>query len=361
IALSTEPTGREAFGLYAALAEEARLYLTTPMGERIGFTFTPVEEKIGGRSFWRAGWTADGDAEWALQSADMLLRKSGGRFFTADDGLAYNPTDPFVGGAQPFLLTGPDGTAYAVSSDGRVQEIRKEGARLFVGDSGITADNGAVLNFLRDADGRIARVTTPDGKATVYSYDDKGQLTRYRALEDGSGGRFGYDDTGRLAVTTGGSGTPRVIVYDGDGGIVETPLHEDLGGISQFTGRVISGDASGGSQFYTLTIRDSDLVTGAGGNGPVVRVETSSEATTPEIDGGRLLSLQRSGGKTVALYRFEAAGLYTLALSGGSEFDLVLGAAGDINADGSVNGTDSDLLRDGGVDADITGDGTIDA
>src|SRR3546814_12549836 len=61
-----------------------RVYLTLPNGERASFTFAPVEEKIGGQTFYRPAWVADGDHGFVLASVDAQLRRIGAAFFLVD-------------------------------------------------------------------------------------------------------------------------------------------------------------------------------------------------------------------------------------------------------------------------------------
>ncbi|EOD0531968.1 hypothetical protein ACJEBC_005063, partial [Escherichia coli] len=54
----------------------------------------------------------------------------------------------------------------------------------------------------RDAAGRLAEVITPEGK-TQYAYDKSGRLTGIFS-PDGTSQRTGYDERGRVNVTTQG-------------------------------------------------------------------------------------------------------------------------------------------------------------
>ena len=55
-------TGRESSGVYEPLRDGTRVYLTLPSGERVGFTFRPVEETIPNQSvrlkYYRPAWVA---------------------------------------------------------------------------------------------------------------------------------------------------------------------------------------------------------------------------------------------------------------------------------------------------------------
>ncbi len=355
LAVNTDTTGREAVGLYAAMQEGTRLYLTAPDGTRLGFTFAPVVKKIGDLNFYTPAWVADEGSDWQLSSNKIDLRKAGGRFYTTDSAIPYNVEDPFIGGEEPFVLTGPDGTAYVLATDGRIQEIRTATKRLFVGDSGITAASGEVLSFLRDAEGRIARATSSSGESVVYSYDELGQLIGVRKLNDGTGARYGYAD-GLLTSLSEIGGTGRTIAYNADGSVTEAEVEADLGGVGQVVGQVT--DVPAGNSTYTFTIRDNEVAAAAGGR-MILRIALSGEAATPNLEGAGLLSLLRNGGQTVALYSVERGGFYRIDVDG-PDTEMEISIAGDINLDGSVNGVDSDLLRAGGPGTDIDGDGDTD-
>ncbi|MGX9354808.1 putative Ig domain-containing protein [Roseobacteraceae bacterium S113] len=273
LALDTRATGQETVGVFAALSEGARLYLTAPDGARLGFTLVPERIEIGSRSFFRANWVADDPtAGWTLETADSPLRKSGNRFFTAA-GVPYTPLDPAAAGFQPFVLRNAAmGLAYVADTDGQVREIQKGSGRFFVGASGITAATGEVLSFLRDANGRIARATTPDGVSVVYTYDSEGRLARVRDLTDGSSTAYGYNDRA-LALAASDAGEARVFLRDGNGEVTTAPLAATLGGVAEISSNPQTGDASGGDAFYALTIRESDIDRGTGdGRGPILRV-----------------------------------------------------------------------------------------
>src|SRR5205823_999063 len=70
---------------------------------------------------------------------------------------------------------------------------------------------------------------------------------------------------------------------------------------------------------------------------------------TPVVYGLQPLSRYVDGDRTVALFRADRAGTYLLELRGATASDrgayrLRLDVAGDVNADGAVNGADSALL-----------------
>ena len=107
------------------------------MGCRAAFTFTPVAETIGGQTFYRPAWTAEGAHGFVLNSANAQLRKVGAQFFDVASGGAYNPASPLFGD-QDYKLTGPNGTVYVIDSANGTVAIVSAAGTLQVSDSGVT-------------------------------------------------------------------------------------------------------------------------------------------------------------------------------------------------------------------------------
>lgn len=105
----------------------------------------------------------------------------------------------------------PQGESYRYILDncGRVTEERDWGGvvwRYRYDDDGLCTArvNGLeeTILYSRDAAGRLAEVITPEGK-TQYAYDKSGRLTGIFS-PDGTSQRTGYDERGRVNVTTQG-------------------------------------------------------------------------------------------------------------------------------------------------------------
>ena len=346
-------TGREHLGVHGAFEDGTRLWLTLPSGERAGFSFTPVVEQVGTLRFYRPAWIADAANGWTLASTDALLGRSGTHYFEAASGMPYNPLGGTFTGYD-YTLTAPDGTRYLIDATQGIKEIHQTGGtRLFVSDNGITADSGATLQFVRDANNRISRVVAPDGSTLVYQYDAKGLLSAMRNLSTGEGYRYAYDVQGRLSAMVRVGEAGRAIDYAADGSVSDRVIVADLGGAGSFAGQSVSGSVgASGSDLYTFSVRASEIVAAAAGQ-LILRV-TSSGATTPQIPGLTPLSVMSSGGTTTALFAIRAEGLYRLAISGSGDYTLQLGVAGDLNDDGQVDGLDSASI------GDIDGDGDVD-
>jgi len=358
-------TGREALGVYSSYADGTRVYLDLPNGERAGFSFLPIATVIGGNTFYRPAWLAHDAHGFTLTSTDTLLTKAGARYYDAGTGQPYNPQSSFFTGAD-FTLTAPapDGTQYLIDAASGIQEIRKGGQRLFVSDNAVTAESGATLQFVRDAEGRITRAIAPNGTTIVYLYDGGGNLSAVRNLSTGAGYRYTYDNgllTGSVRI--GGAGES--IAYHADGSVSVQAVTADLGGLTQFTGEVAAESlGAGASDLYTFSIRASEIAATSGGQ-LILRVAIDAAAglnlADPAVLGMTPLSVERTDNRIVALFGFTQEGLYQLRIAGtgasSGSYELRMAAAGDLDLDGDVDGTDSAAFAASAAGADITGDG----
>ena len=68
-------TGEVEPGNFPAMTDRARVYLTLPTGQRVGFSFTPVDTSVGNLQTFTPAWTADSGTSWQLQSYGVNLRK----------------------------------------------------------------------------------------------------------------------------------------------------------------------------------------------------------------------------------------------------------------------------------------------
>src|SRR3546814_3570756 len=133
-------------------------------------------------------WGACGDHGFGLGSVDAQLRRIGAAFYLVGGGAGYKPGAAQFGDSD-YRLTGPDGTAYVIDSVRGTVAIESADGRLMVGDGGVTALGGASLQFVRDAAGRITRVSAADGTSIVYEYDADGRMSDTSNLATGEGER----------------------------------------------------------------------------------------------------------------------------------------------------------------------------
>src|SRR3546814_4849843 len=83
----------------------------------------------------------------------------------------------------------------------------------------------------------------------------------------------------------------------------------------------------------------------------ILRVATTGDAT-PAIAGLTPIASAMHGGQRVTLFALRDPGLFELTVSGSGEYSLDLRIAGDVNADGKVDGADSVALDAAAAGAD---------
>nr|WP_319423729.1 putative Ig domain-containing protein [Pleurocapsa sp. FMAR1] len=340
-----------------------RLYLTTPDGERVGFTFQPVAEKITGLTYYRPAWVADDGVNYTLDSTDVLLSKAGNRFYDLQTAKPYNPSFPQTPNSpNPYTLTTPENVVYTLDATGNLQEqVTADGTRLIYSDSGIlNPATGEMVRFETDKAGRLTQVTAPNGTAVVYDYDKAGNLVSARNLALGDSVRYSYGDQG-LNLIAGDTG--EAIEYF-DTPVVK-PLTGDLSTASSFTGSTTTGTGEG---LYSFGFRDSEILSTNTGS-VLLGVDLTGTDELPTIEGLTLLSTQTTADSSFALYTIDKEGLNLLSVNDAGDYELQLGIAGDVNRDNAVDGVDSQLVKnalgtsigDAGYDAalDVNRDRTI--
>ena len=110
-------------------------------------------------------------------------------------GEGYRLFDPAA-----YRYTAPDGQVFVVSRTAGLQSLTdRAGNVLTMSPAGITSTHPLVpgstlgLAFTRDAQGRITRVTDPEGRSLVYAYDTAGDLVSVTD-RDGAVTAFTYEE-----------------------------------------------------------------------------------------------------------------------------------------------------------------------
>ncbi len=225
---------RESLDKEGYLRPQARVYLNGPDGKRLGFTFAPDPfGALFAGVFWRPRFTADPGVFDRLEApGEQIAYPEGGGFAAAIAALSdpYNPAS--------YFLTTKDGTRYEYEQGRGLRNVTDlSGNRLVYSDDGIfhyNAGNTAPdqsVRFVRDPQGRISEIVSPDGSTLRYGYDGRGDLrsfsdqvtntTKYvysvsrphfltnivDSLERDAL-RLEYDEVGRLSMVRDGSGNP---------------------------------------------------------------------------------------------------------------------------------------------------------
>ncbi|MCY2990701.1 MAG: Ig-like domain-containing protein, partial [Planctomycetota bacterium] len=396
--LDVPNTGREVYGIYAPLSDGSALYLTTPTGERIKFRFQPqVVFQVPGVTYYRPAWQAvDTTSGYTLQSVDALLMRSGHAYYAVESGTPYHPANPKLAGSD-YTLTGPDGTAYEIDSTlGIVRQITPGGTTLQVSTSGLIAADGTYVDFDRDSSGRLQSIITQVGTQLDYTYDSRGNLIRVQsspqspsAGADGTGTvpattvihSYGYDpqQSHLLRVSTGAT-VNRAIFYAG--GVTVTGLTANLGNIADSSGQRYSSSlaSSAAGDLYAFDVTQEQLDSVAGGELwvriHVLGTTDGFRPAMPAVEGAVRVhpagALADPNAREVfAIFKISSPGSYLVRIAAAQpgDYELEVGVAGDINADGRVDGFDSQLFAaafgTNAVDAnylaaaDLDGDGRV--
>jgi RHS repeat-associated protein len=177
------------------------------------------------------------------------------------DGNTYDIFDP-----SDYILTLPDGRQLSINQTRGLTQVKDlNGNTLTVSATGINHSSGIGMTFTRDAQGRITRITDPNGNFMTYGYDTNGDLvsftdreentTHFTYFEDqphlldtitdprgitpvrneyyedgrikshtdafGKTIQYAHDVTGRQEVVTDRNGATRVLHYDERGNVIK--------------------------------------------------------------------------------------------------------------------------------------------
>jgi len=263
----------------------------------------------------RATFVSRPGTQGKLESLDnnnlTILDSQPGEVQLLDDltNSVYNPSR--------FRYTAADGTEVIIHKRDGIESIRdNNGNTLTFTVNGIIHSAGRSVLFQRDSNGRITRVTDPEGNIQEYTYSESGDLLTHSDAEGNTTkflynyqhglisvvdplnrvvSRNEYDANGRLISSTGADG--RVITYthnigsrqevltDGDGSITVLDYDED-GNILSMT------DPLGNVSLYSY---DAD------GN-QISRTNSEGETTVQTFDtSGNILSQTNPLGHTATM------------------------------------------------------------
>ncbi len=298
-----------------------RVYIDTPEGQRVGFTFEPEAGPGLFGAAWRPRFVPDPGVFYELEVDNVTLQqRSDGSFALYLLGFNYNPSK--------FRLIAQDGTRYHYDQFRGLEKIEdRHGNFLSYTEDGIVHSSGVAVTFERDSEGRIVRVIDPEGKAITYGYDGRGNLisvtdragetTQFTYLDepahyvaeiiDARGERVNlleYDADGRIAADIDALGHAVRMDWDLE---AFTGTFTDAKGnvyLKQYDnqGRVIAEtDPLGNKQFYSYD---------AHGNQTSVTDKNGHTTVMSYDDRGNLLSITDPLGNTVQ-YQYDAFGQIT--------------------------------------------------
>ncbi|MCA9213548.1 MAG: Ig-like domain-containing protein [Planctomycetales bacterium] len=259
--------------------EGTRVYLTTPSGRRVGFTFDPqpVAGLLG--VIWKPRFTPDPGVYDTLEVDNVNLSQNpDGTFGIYLFGFPYNP--------DSYTLTTKDQRRYRIDQFGGLQDITdRNNVVLSFEDNGIFSSVGQSIEWLRDEQGRITQIIDPAGNSIHYEYHPTGDLasvtdqvfntTSMTYLSEPGHyldevvdplanvvSKTIYDDDGRVDQVFDALGNPITQTYDLDNnretisdrlGNPTTLVFNDRGLITEEI------DALGNSMLYTYDNNDNEL------------------------------------------------------------------------------------------------------
>ncbi len=174
------------FGGSQGFFEGTRVYITTPEGQRVSFSFTPEPSATLLGTQWTPKFTADVDTDYELEVPKVGLSQNADGTFGLYllSGFSYNPRE--------FTLVSKDQIRYTYDQFDELQTITdRNDVELEYRDDGIFSSTGESIQFVRDAQGRITSIIDPLGNAIEYEYDADGDLVKQSSPADcGCAGGF---------------------------------------------------------------------------------------------------------------------------------------------------------------------------
>ncbi len=293
---------------------------------------------------------------WTLSAGSVNLQAEGGRLYDETTGTSWQPSG--------YTLTGPDGTQYTLDSSGNITGITfTDGQQWQVSDAGIALvgnDPNARITFTRNAGGQIVSVSGP-GQTVLYQYDAQGRLELARNLgSSGFGTTYGYNTDGSLIVPPGGGSITANLGEAADW--ITTGPNAATNPTNTWSGTLSAAPIN-----LSYFIRGSELTStiktqGAAGS-IILSVQTQGVNVNLSAIGATVLSSSTLGNVTTTLLSVTTDGMKLLSLTGTGSANVTVSIAGDMNHDGTVDGTDATLLAQaiaaGSPSADLAGTGQI--
>lgn len=313
-----------------ALKVGSRLYLTLPTGERVGFTFAPIEQEITGLTYYLPNWISDEGVNYNLESSPTLLTKAGARFYDLDTALPYN-----INSNSEFILHNSEFSSYYLDGEGKLdKQILPDNNSLIYSDSGIISSNGEYISFVTDENNNITKINSLDGTTLVYQYDKNGNLVYTRNIITSESTYYGYDEQGLLNVIVGDNS--ETISYEN--GVEIESITANLGGVTEFNGNQFNGNVVG-SEKLSFQIRESELNST---DLDTILVSVSSEGLDNLVINNLSPVISNDN---YQVYALDKAGLSIIEITAQGDYSLELNLVGDINLDGKVNAIDAQLLQ----------------
>ena len=200
----------------------SRVYLTTPDGRRVGFTFEPEPGPCGllGCTYYPR-FKADPGVYETLEvpesNSNAINVDANGNALIGFLGIAYNP--------DTYVLTLKNGMKYEYDQfDGLETITDRNSNQVTFGEDGIIHSSGVSIDFVRDSQGRIMQLVDPAGNAVVYGYNTAGDLASVTDQENNTTTFTYYDDPAHYLDEIFDSLDRRPVksIYDDSGKLIAT-------------------------------------------------------------------------------------------------------------------------------------------
>ncbi len=166
-----------------------RVYLTTPEGKRVGFTFKLRNPQS---SFFFTTWEPYFEPDRGVYEKLTLGSADNTRVSQVSDGSVVYPLFQFGFNPNDYLLTLQNGTVYHYDQRQGLKDVTDlNGNTATFTDSGIRHSSGVAIDFVRDTQGRITSIKAPNGTQIGYVYDANGDLIEV-TNQLGAKTSFGY-------------------------------------------------------------------------------------------------------------------------------------------------------------------------
>ncbi len=272
-------------------------------GRRRTFYFTPAANPI--FSYWYVpAYTAETGLYGSLvntgDNCNGVMQRIGNAWQCAVDnaGSMYQPTG--------YRYTDPYGRVYTIGANGSLQSVQDlNGNTLTVTAAGISSSTGLNVPFVRDAQGRITKITDPLGKDYLYTYNAAGELASVTYPGIATPAQYGYDATHLLTSEIDQRGNPAgTTTYYPDGKLKS--VTDAVGNLTQYGYDLAN---------RTTTVTNPDggtVITVADAYGqPLSVIDPLARTTTNTYDANHnLLTTTDPLGKTTT-YTYDARGFRT--------------------------------------------------
>lgn len=159
-----------------------RVFLTTPEGRRVGFTFNVRNPR---NRFLYVDYEPYFEPDPGVYETLTIAPSDYERVEVDAAGAVYTPLLPFGYNPDRYRLTTKDGLVYDYDQRLGLQKITgRNGQSVSFTRNAITHSSGLSVTLTRDAKNRITTITTPAGIAKSYRYDANGDLV---AIEEPTG------------------------------------------------------------------------------------------------------------------------------------------------------------------------------